>query len=229
MRWLTWCPWRFNASTSRSKSSRKLGSCSTVRFRPPPGWRMRPFAAPTAGWPNSRMPRRIVPRKLRWPLQPLPGHHARPPTPQRQVPAAAPARPQRGQSLGNELESLLQLSPIKYSWDCHGGRPSILHSIRLLDSVEAHRPAPVLTDRGEQAVFDLVPLAGPWWEVAHVDFKPVSSANFCNSSFHKRSRYPLLPPASAVISSGRAPAPCRATNAGCSRRQKQPYRGPSPH
>ena len=26
-------------STSRSKS-RKLGSCSTVRFRPPPGWRM---------------------------------------------------------------------------------------------------------------------------------------------------------------------------------------------
>ena len=53
--------------------------------------------------------------KLRWPLQPLPGHHARPPTPQRQAPAAAPARPQRGQSLGNELESLLQLSPIKYS------------------------------------------------------------------------------------------------------------------
>ena len=38
---------------------------------------MRPFAAPTAGWPNSRMPRRIVPQKLRWPLQPLPGHHAR--------------------------------------------------------------------------------------------------------------------------------------------------------
>ena len=33
--------------TSRSKSSRKLGSCSTVRFRPPPGWRMRPFAAPS--------------------------------------------------------------------------------------------------------------------------------------------------------------------------------------
>ena len=24
---------------------------------------MRPFAAPTAGWPNSRMPRRIVPRE----------------------------------------------------------------------------------------------------------------------------------------------------------------------
>ena len=43
-------------------------------------------------------------------------------------------------------------------------------------------------------MFDLVPLAGPWWEVAHVDSRPVSSANFCNSSFHKRSRYPLLPP-----------------------------------
>ena len=54
---------RLVGSTSRSKSSRKLGSCSTVRFRPPPGWRMRPFAAPTAGWPNSRMPRRIVPRE----------------------------------------------------------------------------------------------------------------------------------------------------------------------
>ena len=85
-----------------SKSSRKLGSCSTVRFRPPPGWRMRPFAAPTAGWPNFRG--ESSREKLRWPLQ-LPGHHARPPTPQRQAPAAAPARPQRGQSLGNELES----------------------------------------------------------------------------------------------------------------------------
>ena len=50
---------------------------------------MRPFAAPTAGWPNSRMPRRIVPREApvalataAWPPRPgrrrLSGKHQPP-------------------------------------------------------------------------------------------------------------------------------------------------------
>ena len=48
------------------------------------------------------------------------------------------------------------------------GRPDQVHHHLVADQ---RLSAPVLTDRGEQAVFDLVPLAGPWWEVAHVDFK----------------------------------------------------------
>ena len=45
--------------------------------------------------------------KLRWPLQPLPGHHARPPTPQRQAPAAAPTLVHNG---GNRLVTSLNRS-----------------------------------------------------------------------------------------------------------------------
>ena len=56
----------------------------------------RPFAALRPELAHSRMPRRIVPR-------PLPGHHARPPTPQ--LPSPQP----RGQSLGNEESSFLTL------------------------------------------------------------------------------------------------------------------------
>src|SRR5207248_8202979 len=68
--------------------------------------------------------------------------------------------------------------------------------------------APVLADEGEEPVFDFVPLAGagrqslprrrPGWLTTMS--KPSSLASFCNSRFHSRTREPLLPPPSAVIS-----------------------------
>ncbi len=50
-------------------------------------------------------------------------------------------------------------------------------------------------------MLDLVPLAGSRREVTDRISSPVSSASFCNSSFHNRTRDPLLPPLSAVIKS----------------------------
>ncbi len=43
--------------------------------------------------------------------------------------------------------------------------------------------APILTDEGEQMP-DLIPFTGLLRQVADGDLQPVSSANFCISSFH---------------------------------------------
>ena len=59
--------------------------------------------------------------------------------------------------------------------------------------------APVLGDEREEAVLDLVPLAGTRRQVADSDGGSSSSASFCSSTFQKRSRAPLLPPPSAVM------------------------------
>src|SRR6266481_6766520 len=59
--------------------------------------------------------------------------------------------------------------------------------------------APVHRDEREETVFDLVPLAragGKWLTWIG---RPTSSARRCSSNFHTRARYPLLPPASAVM------------------------------
>src|ERR1035441_2210398 len=51
-------------------------------------------------------------------------------------------------------------------------------------------------------LFHLLVPGGKWLtEIS----SPVSSASFCNSSFHHRTPQPLLPPLSAVIKSRRAP------------------------
>jgi hypothetical protein len=62
--------------------------------------------------------------------------------------------------------------------------------------------APVVRDEGEQKrcsiLFHLLVPGGKWLtEISSL----VSSASFCNSSFHNRTRDPLLPPPSAVIRS----------------------------
>src|SRR3954447_16182608 len=60
-------------------------------------------------------------------------------------------------------------------------------------------------------LFHLLVPGGRWHTVIT---KPVSSANCCSSTFHKRTRLPLLPPPAAVISSRSAcgyparPVPC---------------------
>ncbi len=53
-----------------------------------------------------------------------------------------------------------------------------------------------------ESVRKLLPKLGPkgsWWHT--VISMPVRSASCCSSHFHRRTRGPLLPPASAVISS----------------------------
>jgi hypothetical protein len=60
--------------------------------------------------------------------------------------------------------------------------------------------APISGDERKQAVLDLVPLAGAGRQVAHGDGIPSSSASFCRSTFHSRTREPLLPPPSTVTS-----------------------------
>ena len=60
--------------------------------------------------------------------------------------------------------------------------------------------APVLGDEGEQTVLDPVPFAGAGRQMATVMAMPSSLAKLCNSRFHSRTRAPLLPPQSAVIS-----------------------------
>jgi hypothetical protein len=51
---------------------------------------------------------------------------------------------------------------------------------------------------GCSILFHLLVPGGKWQTVME---SSVSSARFCNSNFHNRKRGPLLPPASAVISS----------------------------
>jgi hypothetical protein len=58
--------------------------------------------------------------------------------------------------------------------------------------------APVLGDKGEQAVLYLVPLAGARRQMGDRD----GDSEFVGHSFfHRRTRAPLLPPQSAFISS----------------------------
>src|SRR5712671_6851359 len=61
--------------------------------------------------------------------------------------------------------------------------------------------APVLADEGEEPVFDFVPLAGAGRQWQTMMSRPSSLASFWSSRFHSRTREPLLPPPSAVISS----------------------------
>ena len=60
--------------------------------------------------------------------------------------------------------------------------------------------APILADEGEQPVLDFVPLAGAGRQVADRDVETELVSSFCSSCFHRRTREPLLPPPSAVIS-----------------------------
>src|SRR5262249_46149341 len=62
-------------------------------------------------------------------------------------------------------------------------------------AVRERAAAPVLRDMAEQPVLlDLVPLGCAGRIVVDVDQGPVSSASFCSSSFHSRTRAPLEPP-----------------------------------
>ena len=68
---------------------------------------MRPFAAPTAGWPNSRMPRRIVPREAPVALATA----AWPPRPAADASAASTSRRTRSSHKGgNRLVTSLNRS-----------------------------------------------------------------------------------------------------------------------
>src|SRR5207253_6928729 len=60
--------------------------------------------------------------------------------------------------------------------------------------------APVLTDEGEEPVSILFHLLVPGGRWLTTMSKPSSLASFYNSRFHSRTREPLLPPPSAVIS-----------------------------
>ena len=79
-------------STSRSKSSRKLGSCSTVRFNGGCG-RKRPLR-PAGPLPYAAANRQR--EKLRWPLQPA----AWPPRPAADASAASTSRRTRSSTTG---------------------------------------------------------------------------------------------------------------------------------
>jgi hypothetical protein len=61
--------------------------------------------------------------------------------------------------------------------------------------------APILADKREQAMLDLIPLAGTGGKWLTTISRPISSASFCSSRFHNRTREPLLPPPSAMTSS----------------------------
>ena len=61
--------------------------------------------------------------------------------------------------------------------------------------------APVLADEGEQAMLDPVPFAGAGRQVGHRDGQAGLVGELWSSRFHSRTRAPLLPPQSAVISS----------------------------
>ena len=81
---------------------------------------------------------------------------------------------------------------------------------RGADEIDDHRetheglPAPVAADVGKEPMLDLVRFAGPGREVTDGDRQAVRLASRCNSHFHRRTRGPLLPPASAVMSNERA-------------------------
>src|SRR6185437_12128099 len=71
--------------------------------------------------------------------------------------------------------------------------------------VEERSSAPVLGDVAEHPMFDLVPLRGPRGEVRDADRESgMVGKLFCSSILNNRERYPLLPPASAVIRSSEA-------------------------
>lgn len=57
--------------------------------------------------------------------------------------------------------------------------------------------APVECNKGKEAVFDLVPFEGARRQT--VMGTPSLLASACSSTFHRRTRCPLLPPPSAVI------------------------------
>lgn len=65
--------------------------------------------------------------------------------------------------------------------------------------------APVLADEGEHAMFDAVPITGAGREMGDGGGQAGLVANFCSSTFQSRTRAPLLPPQSAVISRRLAP------------------------
>ena len=96
------------------------------------------------------------------------------------------------------------------------------------------RPRQFLGDVAEQAVLDLVPLAGAGRKVAHLRSQPEFVGQRLQLHFPQPQPGPLLPPASAVISRrlravDRADGPSRATSAECSPRRSSRCRGRCPH
>src|SRR5262252_11221484 len=61
---------------------------------------------------------------------------------------------------------------------------------------------PVLADEGEQAVFDLVPLAGAGRQVADHDVEAEFVGQLLQLAFPQRTREPLLPPPPAFAGAG---------------------------
>ena len=89
-------------------------------------------------------------------------------------------------------------SPLRSFQACpRGGRSDQVHGHLVTGERFA---APVLGDRREETVLDLVPIPGPAGKGQTAISIPVSSASFCNSSFQSRTREPLEPPPSAVMS-----------------------------
>ena len=108
-------------------------------------------------------------------------------------------------------------------------------SDQLQDHCVAHErlAAPVLTDPGKEAMLNLVPFTRSRWQVADGDRQARSSASCCSSHFHKRTREPLLPPPSALMSSRFASGYWNCPTSLHQRRMlstaRWPYHGPSPH
>jgi hypothetical protein len=71
-------------------------------------------------------------------------------------------------------------------------------------AIDEGAPAPGLRDVAEQAMLDLIPLRGA--RRIMMDMEPEAGlvGEFCNSTFHSRTRVPFEPPPSAVIVSSRA-------------------------
>ena len=78
----------------------------------------------------------------------------------------------------------------------------VVAAISLNNGLEASQwlAAPVDGNEGKEAVFDLIPFAGARGRWQTVIGKLSVLASVCNSTFHRRTRCPLLPPPSAVTS-----------------------------
>src|SRR5674476_1349034 len=107
--------------------------------------------------------------------------------------------------LVGDLDALLVGVGVEYRLDRQtglgGGRRD-----RLDDNLVGFQgsTAPVHGDRGEHPVLDFVHLEVPGGRWHTVISRPVSAASWPSSVFHNRSRAPLDPPPSAVISSALA-------------------------
>jgi hypothetical protein len=71
--------------------------------------------------------------------------------------------------------------------------------------IDQRTTAPIFRDVTEQPMLGLVPFRRAGWKCDTLIAKPLRSAKRCSSAFHSRARALLLPPASAVMRSSRAP------------------------